>query len=97
VGALPEPLLSVLQTGWENTNQLKIQKEGRQAQNPVSAGHEIKIHQQTDQTAVKTVHLTLNPFILKAEIERKLKRIFQLVKVSSYVKQRIYPFSYFFQ
>jgi hypothetical protein len=32
---------------------------------------------------LKAVHLTLDPFILKAEIERKLKRIFQLVKVTS--------------
>jgi hypothetical protein len=38
---------------------------------------------------LKTVHLTLNPFILKTEIERKLKRIFQLVKVTSNVRQRI--------
>jgi len=37
----------------------------------------------------KTVHLTLNPFILKAEIERKLKRIFQQVKVTSNVRQHI--------
>jgi len=37
---------------------------------------------------LKTVHLTLNPFILKAEIERKLKHIFQMVKVTSNVRQR---------
>ena len=38
---------------------------------------------------LKDVHLTLNPFILKAEIERKLKRIFLLMKVTSNVSQRI--------
>jgi hypothetical protein len=38
---------------------------------------------------LKAVHLKLNPFILKTEIERKLKRIFQLVKVTSNVRQRI--------
>lgn len=38
---------------------------------------------------LKAVHLTLDPFILKTEIERKLKRIFQLVKVTSNVRQRI--------
>ena len=38
---------------------------------------------------LKAMHLRLNPFILKAEIERKLKRIFQLVKVTSNVRQRI--------
>jgi len=36
----------------------------------------------------KAVHLTLNPFMLKAEIDRKLKRIFQRVKVTSNVRQR---------
>jgi len=38
---------------------------------------------------LKAVHLTLNPFMLKAEINRKLKRIFQQVKVTSNVRQRI--------
>jgi len=38
---------------------------------------------------LKAVHLMLNPFILKADIDRKLKRIFQLVKVTSNVRQRI--------
>jgi tRNA(Ile)-lysidine synthetase-like protein len=33
--------------------------------------------------------LILDPFILKMEIDRKLKRIFQLVKVTSNVRQRI--------
>jgi hypothetical protein len=38
---------------------------------------------------LKAVHLILDPFILKMEIDRKLKRIFQLVKVTSNVRQRI--------
>jgi len=38
---------------------------------------------------LKTVHLTLDPFILKANIERKLRHIFQQVKVTSNVRQRI--------
>ena len=38
---------------------------------------------------LKTVHLTLDPFILKADIERKLRHIFQQVKVTSNVRQRI--------
>lgn len=35
------------------------------------------------------VHNRLNPFILKQAIERKLRRIFQHVKVTSNVRQRI--------
>lgn len=38
---------------------------------------------------LKAVHLALDPFILKTEIDRKLKRIFQYVKVTSNVRQRI--------
>ncbi len=38
---------------------------------------------------LKAVHLTLDPFILKADIDRKLRRIFQHVKVASIVRQRI--------
>ncbi len=38
---------------------------------------------------LKTVHLTLDPFILKADIERKLRHIFLQVKVTSNVRQRI--------
>jgi len=38
---------------------------------------------------LKDVHLKLNPFILNTEIERKLKRIFQLVKITSNVRQHI--------
>jgi len=38
---------------------------------------------------LKAVHLTLDPFILRADIDRKLRRIFQHVKVTSIVRQRI--------
>jgi len=38
---------------------------------------------------LKTVHQSLNPFILKQNIERKLRVIFQYVKVTSNVRQRI--------
>lgn len=46
------------------------------------------IGKQTKQQ-LKSVHLTLDPFMLKAEIERKIRRIFQNVKVTSNVRQRI--------
>jgi hypothetical protein len=36
-----------------------------------------------------SVHKTLNPFILKKNIEKKLKVIFKKVKVTSNVRQRI--------
>jgi len=39
--------------------------------------------------ALQAVHSRLNPFILKLEIEKKLKVIFQQVKVTSNVRQRI--------
>jgi hypothetical protein len=38
---------------------------------------------------LKAVHLDLDPFKLKAEIETKIKRIFNLVMVTSNVRQRI--------
>lgn len=38
---------------------------------------------------LKAVHLTLDPFKLKAEIEGKIRQIFNLVKVTSNVRQRI--------
>jgi hypothetical protein len=38
---------------------------------------------------LNTVHQSLNPFILKQNIERKLRVIFQYVKVTSNVRQRI--------
>lgn len=38
---------------------------------------------------LKTVHQSLNPFILKQTIEKKLRVIFQDVKVTSNVRQRI--------
>ncbi len=38
---------------------------------------------------LKTVHKSLNPFILKRNIEKKLRVIFQYVKVTSNVRQRI--------
>ncbi|MGA0290326.1 MAG: ISNCY family transposase [Pseudohongiellaceae bacterium] len=38
---------------------------------------------------LKTVHQSLNPFILKNNIERKLRAIFRHVKVTSNVRQRI--------
>jgi len=38
---------------------------------------------------LKTVHQALNPFILKKHIEKKLRVIFNKVKVTSNVRQRI--------
>ena len=38
---------------------------------------------------VETDHQTLNPFILKRNIEKKLRVIFKKVKVTSNVRQRI--------
>jgi hypothetical protein len=38
---------------------------------------------------LKTVHQSLNPFILTRKIEKKLRVIFQYVKVTSNVRQRI--------
>ena len=38
---------------------------------------------------LKTVHSALNPFILKKNIEKKLRVIFKKVKVTSNVRQRI--------
>ena len=38
---------------------------------------------------LQTVHESLNPFILKKNIERKLRVIFKKVKVTSNVRQRI--------
>jgi len=46
------------------------------------------VDRQTKQQ-LKSVHLALNPFKLKADIERKIRRIFNLVKVTSNVRQRI--------
>ena len=40
-------------------------------------------------THLKTVHRSLNPFILKKTIEKKLRVIFKQVKVTSNVRQRI--------
>jgi len=47
--------------------------------------------QVTDETKehLRTVHQSLNPFILKQNIEKKLRVIFQYVKVTSNVRQRI--------
>jgi hypothetical protein len=38
---------------------------------------------------LEAVHKTLNPFILKKKIEKKLRLIFKKVKVTSNVRQRI--------
>lgn len=38
---------------------------------------------------LKSVHQSLNPFILKKIIEKKLRVIFQYVKVTSNVRQRL--------
>jgi hypothetical protein len=38
---------------------------------------------------LQTVHKALNPSILKKSIERKLRVIFKMVKVTSNVRQRI--------
>jgi len=46
------------------------------------------IDKQTKQK-LKSVHLQLDPFKLKADIERKTRLIFRLVKVTSNVRQRI--------
>lgn len=46
------------------------------------------VSEQTKQR-LQTVHCQLNPFILKQRIEKKLKVIFQQVKVTSNVRQRL--------
>jgi hypothetical protein len=38
---------------------------------------------------LQTVHKALNPFILKKNVEKKLRVIFKKVKVTSNVRQRI--------
>jgi hypothetical protein len=45
----------------------------------------------SNQTKMKlgAIHLSLNPFILKKKIEKKLKVIFRMVKVTSNVRQRL--------
>ncbi len=47
-----------------------------------------KISEKTKQQ-LKSVHQSLNPFILKQTIEKKLRVIFKQVKVTSNVRQRI--------
>ncbi len=47
-----------------------------------------KVSEKTKQP-LKSVHDSLNPFILKQTIEKKLRVIFKLVKVTSNVRQRI--------
>ena len=47
-----------------------------------------QIDKQTKQQ-LKSLHQSLNPFILKRKIEKKLRVIFQYVKVTSNVRQRI--------
>ena len=42
-----------------------------------------------EKTRLQSVHKTLNPFILKKNIEKKLRVIFKNVKVTSNVRQRI--------
>jgi len=44
---------------------------------------------ETKKKQLQACHLNLNPFILKQNIERKLKGIFKLVKVTTNVRQRI--------
>lgn len=46
------------------------------------------VDEQTKQAMVE-LHKTLNPFRLQAQIQVKLKRIFQLIKVTSKVRQRV--------
>ncbi len=41
------------------------------------------------QSRLRDVHQALNPFILKQAIEKKLRRIFRQVRVTSNVRQRI--------
>jgi len=54
-------------------------------QRVMRSGH---ISEQTKEQ-LRTVHLSLNPFILKQSIERKLRAIFKHVKVTSNVRQRL--------
>jgi len=42
-----------------------------------------------EKARLETVHQALNPFILKKNIEKKLRVIFKKVKVTSNVRQRI--------
>ena len=39
--------------------------------------------------ALRQAHATLNPFDLKRTIERKLRTIFKIVKVTTHVRQRL--------
>lgn len=60
--------------------------------NPQTPYHRVlasdKISEKTKQQ-LKSVHQSLNPFILKQTIEKKLRVIFKLVKFTSNVRQRI--------
>ena len=47
-----------------------------------------QVNQETKQL-LESMHLSLNPFILKQDIEKKLRMIFKHVKVTSNVRQRV--------
>ncbi|NOQ89494.1 MAG: hypothetical protein GQ549_00955 [Gammaproteobacteria bacterium] len=59
---------------------------------PQTPYHRVMISDQVSKKKkkeLKTVHQSLNPFILKQNIEKKLRGIFKLVKITSNVRQRI--------
>ena len=80
------PSMKLLEKKRINSKYLKKYDPPRTPYDRVLASNQI-----TDQAKehLKTVHQSLNPFILKKTIEKKLRVIFKYVKVTSNVRQRI--------
>lgn len=67
----------------------KYKKKYEKPKTPYERALESNYVADTSKEKLKTIHGTLNPFTLKQEIERKLKEIFKLIKVTTNVRQRI--------
>ena len=80
------PSMKLLEKKRINSKYLKKYDPPRTPYDRVLASNQI-----TDEAKehLKTVHQSLNPFILKKTIEKKLRVIFKYVKVTSNVRQRI--------
>jgi hypothetical protein len=87
--SLPEPFLPHTKTVGKQRVNSKYRKKYDAPQTPyhrVLASNQVS---DESKEGLKTLHQSLNPFILKRIIEKKLRVIFQYVKVTSNVRQRI--------
>ena len=87
--SLPKPFLPQHEVAGEEANQLKILQKYGPPRTPYDRVLASSHMSDEAKERLQAIHLSLNPFILKRSIEKKLRTIFKSVKVTSNVRQRI--------